>query len=201
MFRSFAALVVCTLFLPSAGSAPRPKLPPGPEYFPTQLGTTWVYEQDGDESVRTVSAVATTGGETIATLTVTGRGEWVERVAVTPAGVFRRALAGSEFEPSLCLLQLPAKVGAAWDAVEPVRPGALAHGGRMTVGEEETVTVPAGTFKTVPVRWEITTWDGEELEDPETYTYWYAPGVGLIQFRAGTTVRQLKAFTPGRDSK
>ncbi len=201
MSRSFAALIASTVLVSSAGSAPRPKLPPGPEYFPTQVGTTWVYEQGGEESVRTVTAVASAGGETVATMTVTGRGEWAERVAVTPAGVYRRALGGSEFEPSLCLLQLPAKVGATWDAVEPVRAGALAHGGRMTVGEEEAVTVPAGTFKAVPVRWEITTWDGEELEEPETYTYWYAPGIGLVQFRAGMTVRQLKTFTPGGGSK
>ena len=47
------------------------------------------------------------------------------------------------------------------------------------------------------IRLEVTTWDNEDLEEPETYTYWYAPNVGLVQFRAGTAVRQLKSLTPG----
>jgi hypothetical protein len=195
--RPFFALAACALFAVSAGSAPKPKPPSVPDYFPTRLGTTWVYEQDGGETVRTVSAVEARAGATIATLTVTGRGEWSERVAVSPAGVFRTALAGTAIDPPLCLLQYPATAGVPWDAVEPTRPGAVAHGGRMTIGDEETITVPAGTFRAVPVRWEIETWDGEELEEPETYTYWYAADVGLVQFQAGTTLRQLKAFTPG----
>ena len=201
MSRPFAVLIVCAVLVPPIGSAPRPKVSPGPDYFPARLGTTWVYEQDGEESIRTVTAVEAKTNETVVTLTITGRGTWSERVAVTPIGVFRRSLEGTEFDPPLCLLQLPAKAGSAWDAVEPVRAGVLAHGGRMTIGEEEAIAVPAGTFKAIPVRWEVRTWDGEELEEPETYTYWYAADVGLVQFQAGTTLRQLKAFTPGPEAK
>jgi hypothetical protein len=196
--RFVIAIFAVLLVLPAAGSAPKPKTPPnGLDYFPCRLGTQWVYDQDGEESVRTVTAVEVKGRETLATIAVTCRSEWQERFAVTPDGVFRRKLDLYEIDPPLCMLRLPAKAGEKWDAVEPPQPGLLAHGGRMSIGAEEMVTVPAGTFRAVPVTWEVRTWDGEPLEHPETYTYWYAAGVGVVQFRGGSILRQLKAFTPG----
>jgi hypothetical protein len=198
MSRLLAAATAVVLFVSIAGSVPKPKTPPpSPDFFPCRLGTTWVFEQDGVETTRTVAAVESRDGETRVALTVRGQSEWAEHFTVTPAGVFRTRLDRYEIDPPLCMFKPTAKVGEVWDAAEPVLTGLLAHGGRMKVGEPELVTVPAGTFRAVPVYWEVKTWDGEPLEEPETYTYWYAADVGLVQFQAGSVLRRLKSFTPG----
>jgi hypothetical protein len=62
----------------------------------------------------------------------------------------------------------------------------------FTVGQEETVETPAGTFKAIRVTSEMDVVKG-------TTTAWYAPGVGMVKYELGTEgIQVLKSFTPGK---
>jgi hypothetical protein len=66
-----------------------------------------------------------------------------------------------------------------------------------TVGREEEVKVPAGTFKALPVVTVVQLPGGQYK-----YTTWFAPGVGVVKSvspgQKGETVQVLMAFTPGK---
>ena len=72
-------------------------------------------------------------------------------------------------------------------------------GGQVTytVGKEEEVTVPAGTFKAIPVTSQVDV-GGRLLKN----TSWYAPGVGVVKVvmanDGNERVQELKEFTPGK---
>lgn len=69
-------------------------------------------------------------------------------------------------------MQLPFEAGKNWE-------GRLFNGGRETIriAGEETLTVPAGTFKTLKIEHHLQYNNGKE----DFLRYWYAPDVGMVK--------------------
>jgi hypothetical protein len=196
MARLLAALFVLSLVV-AAAAAPVPKgRPRGPEYFPTAVGTKWVYDHDGLECVEEIIRAEPRDGGTRLTVQVTAPQPIDDTFRVTREGVFWLTFGGLEMDQYR--LRFPLKAGNSWGVRTPIQPGlGDASAGRMTVGEEETVEVPAGTYRAVPVKFDMTEVDGQPLARPKHHIFWYAPGVGLVKHKLPYGQRVLKSFTPG----
>jgi hypothetical protein len=200
MVRPLAAVLVLVVALASAPAAPRPKDPPKPPvYIPTAVGTRWVYDHNGQELVEEVTGAVSKDGETVLTIQfkLAGQAEYPRTVAVSDKGVFDRGIHKFTYDP-VCLLRYPVQAGEAWDVTLGQQKGLLGYEGKRTVGEPEQVSVPAGTFRAVPVRLEMASKNGRKLGDPEVHTWWWARDVGVVRYQSRDTDRKLKAFTPSK---
>jgi hypothetical protein len=187
MSRLLMAIFVGLLLIPAADAAPKPKDPTTVStYFPALVGMRWVYDQEGRDLVLEVTGVKTEVGKTVVTMSHSSKGDRVNTYLITADGVFDRGTARFVFDPPLRKLKLPLTAGDTWDHEEPLLEGLRSHAGKVTVGKEESVEVPAGKYAAIPVVLEVT----------ETYTSWYAQGVGLIKLKYPTGSRVLKSFTP-----
>jgi hypothetical protein len=199
MDRILAAMFLPALaFFLSAQAAPVPThlMPKVSPFYPTEVGTKWEYEQDGMNSTEEIIRAEVRDGKTVLTIRVQSRGTWERTFEVSKDGVYWRT--DGRFKVDECLLRFPVKAGDSWAVEVPRQKGLLAHTGRMTVGKGEEVTVPAGTFRATRVVFEVTAKNGRVLAKPETYTYWYAPEVGLVRFSFPTGDRTLTSFTTAR---
>jgi hypothetical protein len=185
-----------------AAAAPAPKDPPA-EYYPTAVGTKWVYvDKDGVEEAREVTAAERVDGGLLVTVRRADGGPF-EQVAVSSGRIDRVSASRFTFAKPYSLLKLPPKAGDSWDFDIDfdiaAQPGLLPQAGTMTVGKPETVEVPAGKFLAVPVVKMVTDQNGNRLAAAEQYTHWYASGVGLVKWTApnGRSL-VLKSFTPGK---
>lgn len=180
-----------------AAPVPRHLFPKDPPlYFPTKVGTKWVYAEDEGEKTLVVEAVEPgRGGLVVTVARVDGEKRTpYEKVAVSPGGLVRLEMHGEKLDPPLVLLKAPPKAGDAWDLETRLTEGP-AGVLTMTVAGEEDVTVPAGRFTAARV-------DCAYLspEHEATCTRWYALGVGLVQAgHGGRAYRSLKSFAPGKD--
>lgn len=104
------------------------------------------------------------------------------RVLHYPDKVVLSRLSDPEDGPSMTILQLPFTADAKW----PGRPFGGGNSETVHAIAEETVTVPAGTFKAYHVDHEITYAQGST----DTLNYWYAPGVGCVKMIERTTLWQ-----------
>jgi len=197
--------ILAATFLPalaillSAQAAPVPThlMPKEPPFYPTEVGTKWEYEQsDGMNFSEEVIRAEVRDGKTRLTVRVRSRGTWEQTFEVSKEGVYWRT--EGEFKVDRCVLRFPVKAGDSWAVEEPLQRGLRTRTGRMTVGKEEEVRLPAGTFRATPVAFEVTADSGRVLAKPETHTYWYAPGVGLVRVSSPTGERTLTAFTTVR---
>jgi hypothetical protein len=188
---SFAAIFTAGLL-----GAPKPEVKKPPVYMPTAVGTTWVYDDEGQEWAEEVTKAEVKGDQTVVTIRCGAPGESaIDRtVAVSAAGVFERAHGPYKFDPALCLLKLPAKADQAWnEKLAPQKGLTLNYEGRRVAGAPEKVVVPAGTFEAVPVRLEISAEDDVKLERPRVlHTMWWAPDVGVVRLQAEGIDRKLK---------
>lgn len=190
MCRVLAATI---LSCAAALAAPVPKdKAPLPDYFPTAVGTKWVYQR-GSQAEFTVEITGAEKKEEQTLLTMRDTNQVVKTYTVTSEEVVYRTKDQDNFD--IPLLRFPLKGGETWKVAPPVKPGWIAYSGRMTVGEVEKVEVPAGTFQAVPVHFEITGYNDLKLK-PEVRTYWYAPSVGLVKFKSATFEQVLKEFKP-----
>jgi hypothetical protein len=197
--------IVCGLALALAGwaaAAPASKAPAGPDYYPTKVGTKWVFDQGGRDVTWEVTAAETKDGETLVTVSQSiagGEPETIAKASVTAKGVHNVQVGPFKIDPA-CELRFPVKAGDSWAVDIPSQGGELQGStGTVTVGEVEEVEVPAGKFRAVRVETVVTAVDGKPLAEPRRATRWYAPGVGLVKTTAGKdVVRTLKAFTPGK---
>jgi hypothetical protein len=182
----FAILLASTL------AAPVPKAKDPALYFPVKEGARRVMERTHDgrtvETVETVTKVVSQDGNHTVTVEVgrdraTGASEFV----VSSKGVFRTPFGGDEPTPEF----QPAR-GDTWTTA-----GTDGDKSTSTVGAEEEVKVPAGTFKAIPV---VTEMSVGKLA--YTYTTWFAPGVGGVKVvmtgPRSEEVQVLKEFTPGK---
>ena len=182
-------------------AAPLAPVPPGSGkslyYFPTRVGTKWVYDktfggapwegyakvitESEEKNGRYLVTVKTTSVDFVDTDATT-----IGRFEVSRDGFFKVAEGLEseetrlEFDPPRCYLKLPHRVGEKWGA-NP-RDGELP----WVAGEVETVKVPAGTFEAIRV-------------DCGKNSFWYAPGVGCIKGRRGDTRFEMKSFTLPKD--
>jgi hypothetical protein len=186
-----------------AAAAPASKAPadPGPAYFPTALGTKWVYDENGREWTWEVTAAEAKAGETVVTLSASAGGDLEPRVkaAVSARGVYQFELGPFKIDP-VCELRFPVKAGDSWAVdVAQQKGGLTGSTGTVTVGEVEEVKVPAGKFRALRLDVVISAENGRPLAEPKRAARWYAPGVGLVKLTTGKDfTRALKAFTPGK---
>jgi len=190
------------LFVPFAAvplaAAPVPKhlFPKDPPlYYPTKVGTKWVYSEDGIERTLVVEAVERGhGGLAVTVATVDGGGRVAhEKVVVSPGGLARLVTEEGQRE----LLRVPHEKGDTWDYAIG-SPELLLAVLTATAAGEENVTVPAGKFVAARVDYELTT--PVPQEQKSRWTCWYALGVGLVKMEYdGKVFRALKSFTPGKD--
>ena len=180
-----AALVLTLVPFALVPAAPVPKGAGKPVlYYPTTVGTKWVYQYEGSgEVVQTaITAAEEKDGAVVLTIgLVTGdKADPYWKVLVSPKGLFQGdgGLAEEKFPHPL--LTLPIKPGEKLEVTgKPTR---------TVVGIEE-VEVPAGKYQAARV-------------ESEGLTEWFAPGVGCVKTVRGpktaeiTTV--LKAFIPGK---
>jgi hypothetical protein len=189
-----------------AVAAPASKAPAdpaaGPPYYPTAVGTKWVYDQNGREMTWEVSAAEARAGETLVTITQTitgGEPEAIVKTSVSARGVYKLEVGPFKIDP-VCELRFPVKAGDTWPVHVPSQKGGLqGWTGTVTVGDVEEIEVPAGKFRAVRVDVVMTGEGGRVLAEPRRHTNWYAPGVGLVKTTSGKDPnRALKAFTPGK---
>jgi hypothetical protein len=174
------------LFPGLAFAAPVPKdAGKNPLYFPTAVGTKWVYEDDGggEESVE-VSAVDKDGDNLVVTRRGFDGNETDYAKMIVTADGLRQERERTDGKVGW-VLKTTLKSGESWEVPD---------GGKRTVTGPEEVKVGAGTFRALKVVWET---------ENKTLTSWYAPGVGevkrVIKTDAGERVtRSLKSFTEGK---
>jgi len=194
--------VVLLVAIAPAPAAPVPKhlMKPGRElYYPTRVGAKWT-ELEGDTETASVitNAEEKAGAIHVTVKRTTGTGSAVRdagtlTVAVSEKGVFRIGVGDHIDNPPWCWLKLPLKSGASW----------VSQGDRMTASAPEEIETPAGKFLALPVVVEddnpLPVRMGMEIRR-ESYTRWFAPGVGLVrQSRGDQHWFVLKSFTPAKD--
>ncbi|MBX9623738.1 MAG: hypothetical protein K2X82_07975 [Gemmataceae bacterium] len=196
MPRLLACLALPALALVSAGAPVPEAVKRGPGFYPAEVGTKWVYEQDGVVHTQEITRAEVRRDGTRLTVRVKIADEWDDTYDVGKEAVVWRT--SGRFVIDQAMLQFPLKAGGSWAVEMPHQEGLKAFSGRTTVGETEEVSVPAGTFRATRVVFEATAANGRDLGTPEVYTYWYAPGVGLVRLDFAGGQRVLKSFTPGR---
>ena len=195
--------LVLAMFLPLAGSAPKPKGDDKPVlYLPTTVGDKRVLEstwnEKSTETIEWVTAVEIKGGMTVVSFTREEGGPTMYQYGASADGMFRVSSRELVYEPPYRLLKLPPKEGETWEVESPATPGNPSRKFKYTSGKEEEVEVPAGRFKAVRVEMENGI-NGAVLRT----TYWHAPGAGMVKIvshddRRGDRVQVLKSVTPGK---
>jgi hypothetical protein len=167
------------------------------EYYPLAVGTTWVYEVNGQLAKMRVVEHEEVRGVLCARLEneVNGTTVATEHLSVKEDGVYRHSYNGTKIDPPLLFMKLPFKKGATWKVKS--KQSALTISGTLTWDEEDDVDVPLGTFKTVVVKGEF-----ETAGQTFTSTSWFVKGKGLIKqtmdLGGGNAVNlELKKFKLG----
>jgi hypothetical protein len=196
--RLITSTLTLALVLAVAPAAPIPKeRAKTPDYYPTALGSKWVYKVGETEMATEVTAVEAKKGARLATIAtlVNGKAVATERLSVSANGVFRDRINKADLKPPLCILKLPLKSGDKWEVDSDVQGQAMKMA--LTVRESEEVEVPAGKYKAVRVDA-----DGTIAGTQTGVTYWFAPDVGVVKIRytiAGNeSIMELKSFTTGK---
>jgi hypothetical protein len=195
VFRSLAVVPVLVLFLVATAAAPVPKEKAQPNYFPTTLGSKWVYKTGDGTSSMEVTAVETNGDTRFVTVAfrVNDKPTTTERMVISGKGVFRERRNNEPFEPPICVLRYPYKPGEKWDVNRQTEKTTF------TAHEAEEIEVPTGRFKAIRV---------EVVAPPAILelreTHWFVPGVGPVKSRystkgSETLLQELKSFTPGKE--
>ncbi len=189
------SLALLLLALPAA-AAPVPKLKAAPDYYPSAVGTRWVYgHEDGtNEHSREVTASASKDGVTEFTIT------WKEDgttqlwdLTKDGTGVYRTRQDGREFSPPHKLFEHRMAAGDEWTSEYTFGNGLAKYQYTRTVGKAEVVKTPAGEYTAVPVVSRNQQVDGDET------TLWYADGVGLVALQHKNSPRiVLREFTRGK---
>lgn len=173
----------------SAVAAPVPReLKGSGVYFPTTVGTKWVYETaSGELESAVVSAVEKDGNDLIVSREgVDGTRTAYSKMLVSADGLRQvRELTDGKVG---WVLKTTLKAGQSW---------AMPEGGKRTVHGPEDVQVPAGKFRALRVEWE---------QSGGTCTSWYAAGVGEVKRvhkrdEIETVTRALKSFRPSPEKK
>ena len=185
---SFAGVVVA-MMLGLSFAAPLPKDAARPLYFPTHVGTKWVYFWDwtggykDQEYVEVITAAKKTNG--VWRVTVGRDDEKTSFVwEVTEDGF---ALSESYDLPFVRVtstaLKYPSKQGQMWDGPDDTR---------MTAFGPEKFTFNGNEVEAIRVEERNTKFPGW------LRTRWYGKGIGLLKDKAPGITITLKSFTPGK---
>jgi hypothetical protein len=193
MYRvTFVAMIGIGLAPLAGPAAPRLKDSETPQaYFPTTVGSKWVYTTNGKEHVEVVTAVERKDGVTTVTVEYerAGGNRPIQTIEVRPDGLYMTYEVGKAYETPVCMLKLPVKIGESW-TVRTNRPDIGALRFDREVIEETDVETPAGRFRAVRVRGRTDIGNQGRVQSD----YWYAPEVGLVKLDE----RVLQSFTPGK---
>ncbi|HEX4612481.1 MAG TPA: hypothetical protein VH092_30085 [Urbifossiella sp.] len=190
--RVLIALVLTTLAA-SALAAPVPEDAKAPLlFYPTKVGTKWVYEHvNGITEPVVVAAIKNSGRELVVSRAgEDGNESRYTKVIVSSAGLRQEQDARTGQPAAVWLLKTPFRAGDTWAIPEE------AGGGKRTVYGPEQVVVPAGRFLAAKVVFDRP--GGFQM------TSWFAPGVGEVKRverqvdGSETVTRSLKSFTPGK---
>jgi hypothetical protein len=147
------------------------------EWYPLAVGTTWRYKV-GDQKLKiTVAAHEKVGDVPCARLETTnaaGAIAGTEHVTIKEDGVYRLTYNGTKITPPLCFLKLPPKKGTQWKVKS--KEGEAVTKGTFTLDEEDDVEVPAGTYKTIVSKGDMTAGD-----KALTVTFYFASGIGMVK--------------------
>lgn len=150
-------------------------------YVCTVEGATLVYiQQNGETTTETTHAIEQVvkkddGIEvhSTATLAKTGR-KITTKYFVNDGGLFRTGVVNKDYASPMLLLKVPVKKDETWEnKVEGVQ---VPHTCRVL--GEESIEVPAGTFKAIGVR---ATYETKGDGGIHHITYWHVPNIGLIK--------------------
>jgi hypothetical protein len=195
-------LAVCVLLGGTAAAPVPPERRQSPLYFPTTVGTKWVYQlNDGREYTEVITGVEPVlGGAVVIVGAVAPDGKarpWYRHV-VSERGLLREGIVLKSDRPQW-LLKFPYKFGETWETGgeqgprEPIPSEKWTH----TSDGEEEVTVPAGTFRALRVTSKGHGIPGCVLPPSGPSARWYAPRVGAVKMTMGKTVWVLKEFDRG----
>ena len=205
--RPLPALLAAVPFALLGSLAPAPAAPvpnhlmpkgPRPLSHPTARGTTWVYDRMGREETDLITAVTERNGVTVITIESadpTGNRTPDRKVMVTARDWSWTEESGHAYEPPWVVLKAPTGEEQTW-ALDSPRSDKVKIAGRSVQGAKpERVRTPAGTFDAVRVEATYRTCEGgAEVKS----TYWFAPGIGLVQVNDPPTL-VLKRFIPGKE--
>ena len=187
-------------------------------YFPTAVGTKWVYQvtrrahgrQQCSEEIESVVTVTGDRERSVTVRQLQGDSpheltEWLvsgkelrRRSRPDQEGRFRTS---AQPGPWITVLSAPLALGNSWTRENPSERELAV----FTIAGWETVSVPAGVYRAVRVSVEATFFDRKSMKPIGTITgaWWYAPGIGCVKqevvghYAPFTIVRELASFTPG----
>ena len=193
------ALAVVPSAVPvTAAPVPKHLFPKDVLFFPTQVGAEWVYDDNGYKYVFVVKEVTEKDGAKLVEVHVRhhdGKGtQHSYTVEVTKTGVREVSNANRRIDPPTPLVKWPCKKDDTWETMFKLDGEYRADYAFRCAGFEE-VKVPAGTFQALRV--EKTSADPLTGKTIQTITTWYAPDIGPVCIKYGST-RELVKFTPGK---
>lgn len=220
---ALALMLAAPVGLYAALAAPSRVNPTSPAaFFPTAVGTRWVYvviyhedrrEREPVREVEVVTAVTQRASERVVTVQQLLEGDNPYRFteyALSEAGVRQRHIPDPdprrryESKPGPWIPLLPARLtpGESWTHEPPQEHSRTV----FTVAGWETVRVPAGAFHALRINIEYTEYFRGTKTPGAIFTgaYWHAPEIGVIklEFKMGGQIpfrvtRELVSFTPG----
>jgi hypothetical protein len=193
--RPLASLLMLFIALAVAPAAPRLKVQLV-TFYPTRVGTCWVYDCDGEDEKRIITAVREIDGAKL--LTVEWKGPKhdkprVETLKVSAEGVHWMGFKDEPFDPLAFMLKHPLTDGKTWDW-KLTGLTIVEQKGTATVHGPETIDVPAGKFTVYRIEY---LGEGREDCEPSLDRIWFAD-IGAVKMEGwhGPTW-MLKSFTPG----
>ena len=195
------ATLAAAFLVPLAGtSAPRKDAPGEALYFPTAVGTRWVYQTKDAGYEEAITEAKPDGAATVVTVVRTRDGKEVSksRLRVSPDGLDMLASGGVTYEKPFPYLRARARPGDEWE-YEFDR-GGLTFRQHLKLVGPETVETPAGKFLALRADGvQRVLKAGKAVADMSTESKsWYAPGVGLVRRVMGGRETTLNKFEPGR---
>lgn len=189
---AFAILLWQTTALHCAPVPPKVSTIP---FFPTDVGTTWVYSYPTGKLVYKISCsyrLPVTGICIIKVVETVDDGTIpVYTVVLSKKGMAFLAPSESSINTATWMIKFGDDTSRKWD-FDCVSKGNRIKG-TITVSEPQKLKVPAGSYDAVRVHW-----DYRINEDRQRRSYWYAPGVGLLKQETETSYLVLDSFTkPG----
>ena len=167
---------VFATFAVVACQASAQEVAPTHEFFPTAIGTQWVYRSGVVEVLERITAHERVGNDVCARVESILNGKVVsfEHIAVRPDGVYRVAVAGQPVNPPFRFAKFPPKLNDRWEVNSAVLGQAIK--GTFATGQA-SVKVPAGEFQTL-----TTTGTGFKVQESDlAFTYHFAKGVGKVK--------------------
>jgi hypothetical protein len=195
---------VLVLGLALSSDAPTPSEAQSALYYPTKVGTKWLYSHPNYEQTSEIRSVEEKTEEKIVTVafgTVFKAGQKqsnTEVIAVSSKGLFSKKIGPATVVPPLCRLKFPHNDGDTWE-VNVLSQGLnmAEYKGVCTVRKAESVEVPAGKYMAIRVEF-VGTSGGR----PEKSTSWYAPNIGLVKKVVSEGKQrgelELKSFSLGK---